>query len=48
MIAVSALKPTAADTKSMADAEENLAEVRQSLFPGIVLEVRVRHERDHA
>ena len=33
--------------KQIGDAEENLAEVRQMLFPGIVLEVRVRHERGH-
>ena len=34
--------------KQIGDAKENLAEVRQMLVAGIVLEVRVRHERDHA
>ena len=30
------------------DAKENLTEVRQMLIPGIVLQISVRHERDHA
>ena len=34
--------------EEVADAEEDLAEVRQVLVPGIVLQVGVRHEGDHA
>ncbi len=47
MIAVSAHKPTAADMKRLEMAKKIWLKFDKMLVPGIVLEVRVRHEGGH-